>query len=165
MSLSQHLRLLLGALKSWAIARLWSALIASVLWGIGLWLLHVPLAPVWAILAFFLHLIPYLGPPLALLGPTISLIFTVPQDDLIFQVLWLLCLYLGIMVLDELILQPALMRSQAKVPLWASILAPIVLGIAIPGWGVLLAPPLVAVVWAYRARSAAKTPKTTPETG
>jgi predicted PurR-regulated permease PerM len=40
------------------------------------------------------------------------------------------------------------------VPVWASILAPIVLGIVIPFWGVLLAPPLLAVVYAYKARQA-----------
>jgi predicted PurR-regulated permease PerM len=36
------------------------------------------------------------------------------------------------------------------VPIWASILAPIVLGIVIPFWGILLAPPLLAVVYAFR---------------
>ncbi len=152
MMLWEHLRLTGSALKNWAVARLWSALIASVLWGIGLWLLHVPLAPLWAILAFFFHLVPYLGPPLALLGPALSLTLTVQPDDLLLDIVWVLCLYLGIMVLDELVLQPTLLRRKAKVPWWASILAPIVLGIAIPGWGVLLAPPLLAVVWAYRSR-------------
>ncbi len=36
--------------------------------------------------------------------------------------------------------------------MWASILAPIILGILIPFWGVLLAPPLLAVVYAYKVR-------------
>jgi predicted PurR-regulated permease PerM len=35
--------------------------------------------------------------------------------------------------------------------MWASLLTPIVLGILIPFWGVLLAPPLLAVVYAYKA--------------
>jgi predicted PurR-regulated permease PerM len=151
----EHVRLTAGALKSWAVARLWAALLASLLWGLGLWLLHVPLAPLWAVLAFFLHLVPYLGPPLALLGPALSLVLTLPAEDLLLHVIWLLSLYLGILVLDELVLQPTLLRRKAKVPLWASLLAPIVLGLAIPGWGVLLAPPLLAVVWAYRARKGA----------
>jgi predicted PurR-regulated permease PerM len=37
------------------------------------------------------------------------------------------------------------------VPIWASLFTPIVLGILIPFWGVLLAPPLLAVVYAYKA--------------
>jgi predicted PurR-regulated permease PerM len=44
------------------------------------------------------------------------------------------------------------MKRTAKVPTWASILTPIVLGILIPFWGVLLAPPLLAVVYAYKTR-------------
>lgn len=36
--------------------------------------------------------------------------------------------------------------------MWASILTPIVLGFAIPFWKFLLAPPLLAMVYAYRAR-------------
>jgi predicted PurR-regulated permease PerM len=46
------------------------------------------------------------------------------------------------------------MKRTARVPVWASILAPIVLGIVIPFWGVLLAPPLLAVLYAYKARQA-----------
>ena len=42
--------------------------------------------------------------------------------------------------------------STAKIPVWVSILAPIALGFVIPFWGVLLAPPLLAVVYAYKAR-------------
>jgi predicted PurR-regulated permease PerM len=45
------------------------------------------------------------------------------------------------------------MKRVAKVPMWASILAPIVMGIVIPFWGVLLAPPLLAIIYAYKARS------------
>jgi len=51
-----------------------------------------------------------------------------------------------------LLLQPYIMRRVAKVPMWASILVPLVLGFLIPFWGFVLAPPLLAVVWAYRAR-------------
>jgi predicted PurR-regulated permease PerM len=36
--------------------------------------------------------------------------------------------------------------------MWASILTPIVLGILIPFWGILLSPPLLAILYAYKAR-------------
>jgi predicted PurR-regulated permease PerM len=42
------------------------------------------------------------------------------------------------------------MKRTAKVPMWASILAPIALSFLIPFWGILLAPPLLAVVYAFR---------------
>jgi predicted PurR-regulated permease PerM len=63
-----------------------------------------------------------------------------------------LVLYAVIAMLDGLVLQPYIMRRTAKVPIWASVLAPIVLGIVWPFWGVLVAPPLLAVLYAYRAR-------------
>jgi predicted PurR-regulated permease PerM len=53
-----------------------------------------------------------------------------------------------------LLLQPYIMRRTARVPMWASILVPLVLGFVIPFWGFLLAPPLLAVVYAFKARSA-----------
>ena len=59
-------------------------------------------------------------------------------------------LYAGIVVVDSLALQPYIMKRTAKVPIWASILAPIVLAFMIPFWGVFLAPPLLAVVYAYK---------------
>jgi len=38
------------------------------------------------------------------------------------------------------------------VPIWASILAPLVLGLVFSFWGVLLAPAVLAVLYAYRNR-------------
>jgi predicted PurR-regulated permease PerM len=48
--------------------------------------------------------------------------------------------------------QPYIMKRTAKVPMWASILAPIALGIVTPFWGVLLVPPLLAVLCVYPTR-------------
>ena len=63
-------------------------------------------------------------------------------------------LYAVIVVVDGFLLQPYIMRRVARVPMWASILVPLVLGFVIPFWGFLLAPPLLAVVYAYKARRA-----------
>jgi predicted PurR-regulated permease PerM len=68
------------------------------------------------------------------------------------QPLGVLILYAAIVLLDGLLLQPYIMRRTAKVPIWASLLAPIVLGVLWPFWGVLVAAPLLAVMYAYRAR-------------
>jgi hypothetical protein len=64
--------------------------------------------------------------------------------------------YAVIAVVDGLFLQPYLMRRQNRVPVWASILAPLVLGVLIPFWGVFLAPPLLAVIYAYVRRKQAR---------
>jgi predicted PurR-regulated permease PerM len=38
------------------------------------------------------------------------------------------------------------------VPFWASLVVPLVMGIIIPIWGVLLAPPLLAVFYAFKRK-------------
>jgi predicted PurR-regulated permease PerM len=55
-------------------------------------------------------------------------------------------------IIDQLLIQPIVMKKVTRVPIWASLLVPIVLGIIIPFWGVLLAPPLLAVLYAFRRR-------------
>jgi predicted PurR-regulated permease PerM len=63
-------------------------------------------------------------------------------------------LYAGIVLVDGFLLQPYLMKRTARVPIWASLLTPIVLGILIPFWGVLISAPLLAVLYAYKERQA-----------
>ncbi|HEX8712038.1 MAG TPA: AI-2E family transporter [Terracidiphilus sp.] len=149
MDFRDHLRTTAGALKNWALAQLQDSLAVGVLWLIGLSILHVPLAPLWAVIAAVLQIVPHLGPILGLLGPIISA--TIQWTDWEHP-LGVLVLYAVIVVIDGLLLQPYIMRRTARVPLWASILAPIVLGIIWPFWGVLVAAPLLAIVYAYRAR-------------
>lgn len=137
------------ALKHWGIAQALDSLAVGVLWLIGLYILQVPWAPLWALLAAFLQIVPHFGPILALMGPL--LVTTIAWRD------WrhpfgVLILYAVVVVLDGFLLQPYFMRRTAKVPIWASIVVPILLGIARPFWGILVAPPLLAVVYAYKAR-------------
>jgi len=120
-----------------------------VLWLIGLYILRVPLAPLWAAIAALLQIVPHLGPILGLLGPVLTA--TIMWRDWEHP-LSVLALYAIIVIIDGLLLQPFIMRRTAKVPIWASILAPIVLGVLWPFWGVLVAAPLLAVLYAYKAR-------------
>jgi predicted PurR-regulated permease PerM len=149
MDVKDHLSLSGGALKNWFVAQLQDSLAVAVLWFVGLVLLKIPWAPLWALIAAFTQFIPHLGPVLGLIGPVLAaeLRFTDWQHPLS-----VLILYGVIVLVDGLLLQPYLMKRTAKVPMWASILAPLVLGVVIPFWGVLLAPPLLAIVYAYKAR-------------
>jgi predicted PurR-regulated permease PerM len=146
---SDHVRLTASALGHWAVAQLQDSLAVGLLWWLGLWVIHVPWAPLWALLAAVLQIIPHLGPILGLVGPVLAAV--VRWQDWRHP-LYVLILYAVIIVVDGLLLQPYIMRRVAKVPMWASILVPLVLGFLIPFWGFVLAPPLLAVVWAYRAR-------------
>lgn len=137
-----------GALLNWGRAVTLDALIVGTLWLIGLEVLHVPLAPLWAVLAALFQFIPAFGPMLGLIGPVLSVAFGDTDD------LWHIGLVLGlyglIAVLEGLVIAPYILHRTTRVPWWAALLGPIVLGILIPPWGVLIAPPLLAIVYAFR---------------
>ena len=141
------------ALVNWWRAATLEGLCVGILWWIGLALLHVPLAPLWALLAALAAFIPHFGGVISVIGPVLAVAFS--GHD-IARLGLVLGLYAVIVVLDQLLIQPLLLKQTTRVPVWASILCPILLGIVIPFWGVLLAPPLLAIVYAFRR------PRTSP---
>lgn len=157
MELRSHLRTTGSALRNWFIATLQDAAAVGAMWLIGLLILRVPLAFVWAIIGGACQFIPNFGPLIALIGPALTTLFA-SQSDAMMHLLYVFMLYAIIAVIDGLVLQPYLMKRSNKVPIWASILVPIVLGILIPFWGVLLAPPLLAVIYAYRRKQLPQAP-------
>ena len=151
MEVRSHLRTTGSALRNWFIATLQDAAAVGAMWLIGLLILRVPLAFVWAIIGGACQFIPNFGPLIAVIGPAISTLFASSSDALM-HLLYVFILYAIIAVVDGLVLQPYLMKRSNRVPIWASILAPIVLGLMIPFWGVLLAPPLLAIIYAYKKK-------------
>ena len=147
MNLREHFQITGSAIRNWFLAQVQDSIAVGVLWLIGLYVLRVPWAPLWALLAACLQVGPHLGPVLGVVGPALTA--TIRWGDWQHP-LYVLMLYAGIVVVDGFLLQPYLMRRTAKVPMWASIFTPIVLGILIPFWGVLAAPPLLAVLYAYK---------------
>jgi predicted PurR-regulated permease PerM len=146
---TDHLRITASALKRWAIGQLQDSLAVGILWWLGLLIIGVPWAPVWALLAAALQIIPHFGPILGLLGPVMAAGIRWRDWQ---HPLYVVILYAVIIVVDGFLLQPYIMRRVARVPMWASILVPLALGLLIPFWGFLLAPPLLAVVYAFRTR-------------
>jgi predicted PurR-regulated permease PerM len=136
------------ALIDWWRAATLDALIVGGLWLIGLELIRVPWAPLWALLGAFLQLIPVYGAMIALIGPALAVALQGSEEW------WRLGLVLGlyglIVMLDGLVIGPYLLHRKTRVPWWAALLGPVVLGLLIPPWGVILAPPLLAVIFAFR---------------
>lgn len=151
MPAADHFRITASALKRWAIGQLQDSLAVGLLWFAGLWIIGVPWALLWAALAAALQIIPHFGPVLSLLGPVLAAALRWLDWQ---HPLYVLILYALIVIVDGLVLQPYIMRRVARVPIWASILVPLVLGFVFPFWGFLLAPPLLAVVYAFKARRA-----------
>lgn len=139
-----------GALLGWWRATTLDALIVGVLWFGGLELLHVPMAPLWAFLAALFQFLPSFGGMLAVIGPVLSVALSVRTSDDWYRLGYVLGLYGLIAILDGLVIGPYLLHRSTRIPWWAAFLGPIVLGILIPPWGVLIAPPLLAVIFAFR---------------
>ncbi|MGZ4836481.1 MAG: AI-2E family transporter [Terriglobales bacterium] len=161
MQFSRHMNITGGALRRWFIAQCYDSLAVGALWWLGLDYLHVPWAPFWAILAAGLQFIPHFGPVMAFMGPALVALFAGGFK----QFLYVLILYGAIIVIDGLVLQPVIMRRTARVPIWASLIVPILLSLLFGFWGLLLAAPLLAVIFAYRAsgkRAEPQIPRQTP---
>lgn len=162
MEFRDHARVTGTALKNWFLAQLMDAAAVAGLWLVGLLIIGVPWAPLWALLGGLFQFVPNFGPILGVIGPAAAAFFTANTDDEMYRALYVLILYAIIVVVDGLLLQPYLMRRTVKVPIWASIFVPIIMGFVIPFWGLLLSPPLLAIFYSYRARNRAATP---PEVG
>ncbi|HEU4981498.1 MAG TPA: AI-2E family transporter [Acidobacteriaceae bacterium] len=142
-----HIRTAGDALFNWWKAVTIEALCVAVIWWVGLFFIHVPLAPFWAIIGGLMTFIPNVGGVITVIFPVLTVLFT--GHDY-FRLALVLGLYAVIVVVDQLVLQPLLMKRMNRVPVLVSIFVPILLGIVIPFWGVLLAPPLLAILYAFR---------------
>src|SRR5271169_2400372 len=135
------------ALVNWWRAVSIEALCVALLWWLGLALLGIPLAPLWALIGGLMTFVPNFGGVITVIFPVMMVLFS-GRDW--YRLGLVLGLYAVIVVIDQLALQPWLLKRVTRVPIWASIFVPILLGIIIPFWGVLLGPPLLAVVYAFR---------------
>ena len=160
MQFSRHINITGGALKQWFVAQCYDSICVGALWWVGLTYLHVPWAGFWALLAAFFQFIPQFGAVLAFFGPAVAALVTTGPIG----VLYVLILYGAVVVIDGLLLQPIIMKRTVRVPIWASLIVPVLLSLMFGFWGLLLAAPLLAVIFAYRAygKRASQVPRQTP---
>jgi predicted PurR-regulated permease PerM len=146
-----HARTTGTALKDWFVAQSLDAAAVALLWLIGLLVIGIPWAPLWALLAGALQFIPNFGGAIAVVIPAI--LGALSANHMRF--FYVLILFAVIMVLDGFFLQPYFMKRNAKVPFWVALLTPIAVALLIPfWWAILLVPPLLAVVYAFRHKRA-----------
>ncbi len=127
-------------LKWWLIGRILSMILVGVVTALGLWLLGMPLALAFGLLAALLDFIPNIGPILAAL-PAVLLGFTQGSD----QALYVILLYFGVQSCEGFLLTPLVERRTISMPPVLVLLGQVVLGIVAGGLGVALASPLMAV--------------------
>lgn len=161
MQVSRHIHITGSALKQWFIGQCYDSACVGLLWWAGLAFLQVPFAMFWALLAALFQFIPQFGAVLSIIGPLIAAAFVSWETAL-----YVLILYGAIVVVDGLILQPLIMRRQTRVPIWASLIIPILLSLFLGFWGFVVAAPLLAVAFAYhgmaRSRGRQDPPQQTP---
>lgn len=143
-----HLEITWTGFKQWLRVQTMDAILVGLLWFAGLYGIGVPLAPFWALLGMLLQFVPIWGTILALVGPACGAAITGGW----MQMAYVCILYAAIVSIDGMLLQPLLMKRSAKVPVWISITAPLLLGSIFNIWGVILAPPLLAVIYTYRQK-------------
>lgn len=111
--------------------------------GVGLWLIGVPNALLWGLLAGVLRFIPYLGPFLAALFP-IALAFTI--DPGWTMLLWTAALFLVLEVISNNVLEPLLYGSSTGISSLAIIMAAIFWATLWGPIGLLLSTPLTVCI-------------------
>src|ERR1700674_849934 len=97
----EHIRVTGFALKNWAVAQVQDSVAVALLWLVGLWILRVPWAPLWALLAAALEIVPPLGPVLSLVVPVRAAVLRWQDWE---HPLYVLILYAVIVVVDGLLL-------------------------------------------------------------
>jgi predicted PurR-regulated permease PerM len=161
MELHPHIRTTGTALRRWFVATLYDAAAVGAIWFVGLKIIDVPWAPLWALLGAAFQFIPGVGAAFALVGPALTALLS-DGFERSERFLYVLLLYAIIAVVDGLVLQPYFMKRTSRVPIWASLITPIILGIVFPFWGILLAGPLLAVIYTFRAQQKLPASKPAP---
>lgn len=128
-------------LRWWLIGRVASMILVGILTSLGLWLLGVPLALTFGLLAALLDFIPNIGPIVAAL-PAILLALTQGPDQAIYVTL----LYVGIQNFEGFLLTPLIQERTVSLPPVLTLVGQVVLGVLAGGLGLALASPLIAVL-------------------
>jgi putative permease len=144
-SATRSLTRIVGQLEVWASATLLLMVIVGVLSGIGLWLLKVPNAILFGVLAGIGEGIPTIGPILSAIPPVAVALADDPM-----KALWVALLFLGIQQVENNLLVPFIMGSRLKLHPVSILFFVLALGSILGLAGALLAVPtaiMTKVLW------------------
>lgn len=121
-----------------------SAIVAAIT-TTGFWLLGLDTPLLFGILAGILNVIPYLGPPLAMVPPAVSVLGEPAMDPWV--ALWAAGVVLLAQLLDNLLVVPSLIAHSVNLHPLVVILGIIVFGHFLGLLGMILAVPALAAAW------------------
>lgn len=126
-------------LRWWLVGKLLSMAIVGVLTTAGLWLLGVPLALVFGLLAMALTFVPNIGPLLSVVPPALLALSDAP-----WTAAYVVALYLAIQTVESYAITPMIQRRTVSLPPALTITAQVALGLMVGALGVAVATPLTA---------------------
>jgi predicted PurR-regulated permease PerM len=142
-AIKPHLRniieIISDVIGSYVRAQLTLAFVVGFMAFVGLSILGIEFAVLLGFVAGITELIPIIGPWLGAISGILVTLATAPE-----KVFWVIPLYVGIQVLENVLLVPRVQGNALNIhPLWMIVI--ILVGAQIAGlWGVILGPPLVA---------------------
>ena len=129
-------------LQMWLVGRAGLMAVVSVLTWIGLMVLGIPLALALAAIAGLLTFIPNFGPIIAAVP---AMLLALTQSPM--QAVYVGALYLGIQTIESYTLEPYVMRKADDLPPALAIASQLFLGVTLGAMGLILATPLLVVVY------------------
>lgn len=133
-------RRVLTQLQSWAKATFWLMLIIGALSGAGLWLIGVPNALLFAILAGLGEAVPVVGPIITCIPPFLVMLSTSP-----IKALWVIALFILVQQIEGNVLVPRIMAKAMKLHPVPVLFCVVAMGTLTGPIGLLLAIPLFAI--------------------
>jgi len=128
-------------LRGWLVGAGVAMLFVGVSAALGLWIMGLPLAITFGIIAGLLNVVPFLGSILGALFPALLALIIDPVS-----VIWVLVLFLVINQIEGNVIQPLVMGSTAQVPPVLVLVSFLLLGGFLGPAGLLLAVPAMIVV-------------------
>ncbi len=129
-----------GTLRRWLLGQLLVMTIVGVVVTLGLWALGIKFALALGLLAFFLEFIPYVG-PIASAIPGLLVASSMGSSKLLYVALF----YFAVQSAEGYLLSPLIQERAVKIPPALTVLAQVLLGVLVGGFGLILATPLTAV--------------------
>jgi predicted PurR-regulated permease PerM len=130
-----------SVLRWWLLGKLLSMTVVGVLTTVGLWLLGVPLALTFGLIAALLTFVPNFGPILSVVPPAVLALADDPR-----RAAYVIVLYLAIQTVESYAITPLIQRRTVSMPPALTITSQVVLGILVGVIGFAVATPLTAAI-------------------
>ena len=130
---------IVGVLRWWLVGKLLSMTLVGVLTTVGLWLLGVPLALTFGLIAAVLTFVPNFGPILSVVPPALLALASEPR-----LAGYVVGLYLAIQTVESYAITPLIQRRTVSLPPALTITSQIALAVLVGPIGVAVATPLTA---------------------